>query len=115
MKPDLHFRWIALVLRWGAYGSALLLATGIAWLLFEPDIPMQIGPPIPFGDLPAQLLQANPYALLQIAVLLLLVTPPLSTVMAGIEGAVSRHYTQAALCFGLIAAIVTGFLLGLIR
>ena len=112
MKPYTHSRWIGLVLRWGAYGSALLLAVGIGgWLLFEPDIPMQIGPPIPLKHLWTQLLQRNPYAVLQLGILALLATPPLSILVAATTFARSKEYLYVSFCILLLIACALALLL----
>lgn len=111
MTKDRPVQWIAYVLRWGAYGSALLLAGGLAWLLLEPDIPMQIGEPMPLAALPSQLMAGNPYAFLQLGILALLATPPFSTLAAGLGFAQRKEYRNATLTLGLILALALGLLL----
>ena len=111
MTKDRPVQWIAYVLRWGAYGSALLLAGGLAWLMLEPDIPMQIGPPMPLAALPSQLMAGNPYAFLQLGILSLLATPPLSTLAAGLGFAQGKEYRNTALALGLLSALALGLLL----
>lgn len=113
MKPDLHTRWIAVVLRWGAYGSALLLATGLGWLFLEPDIPIQIGPPIPLAQLTSQVLRGNPYAILQVGILLLLASSPISTLVLGVDSAFRREHTLASVAFGLFVLIGLSLILAL--
>lgn len=68
-------RGIALVLRWGSYLSAALLALGVVWVALAADVPIQAGPPMPLGTLGAQLVERNPYAVLQFGLLLMLATP----------------------------------------
>ena len=109
--PDTPVQWIAHVLRWGAYGSALLLAGGLAWLLLEPDIPMQIGPPMPLASLPSQLAAGNPYAFLQLGLLALLATPPLSTLLGGVGFARSGEKKNAAFALTLLLALALSLFL----
>lgn len=111
MKPDTPSRWIAVVLRWGASGSALLLAAGIGWLLFEPDIPMQIGTPIPLVQLISQVLGGNPYAVLQLGILALLATPPLSVLVAATTFVRSKEYLYVSFCILLLIACALALLL----
>lgn len=109
--PDTPVKWLAHVLRWGAYGSALLLAGGLTWLLLEPDIPMQIGEPIPLASLPSQLAASNPYAFLQLGVLALLATPLLSTLVAGAGFARAGEKQNAAIALAILLAIAISLLL----
>ncbi len=94
-------RWVSASLRWGSYLSAALLLAGVAWLLIEGDgdRPLQVGPPMPLAALAGQLRAGNPYALMQVGVLLLLLTPPLRILVAAIsfwaEG--ERRYTLVSL------------------
>ncbi len=111
MKPAPHTRWMAFVLRWGAYGSALVLAAGITWLLFEPDIPMQISPPIPLAQLISQVLRGNPYAVLQLGILALLATPPLSVLVAATTFARSKEYLYVSVCILLLIVCTLALLL----
>ena len=76
------YRWIAGTLRWGSYLSALLLAVGVVWVAFDPSVPIQVGPGMPFRILGEQLATGNPYALMQLGLLVLLATPLLRVVVA---------------------------------
>ena len=93
------YRWIAGTLRWGSYLSALLLAVGVVWVALDPSVPIQVGPGMPVGVLGEQLATGNPYALMQLGLLVLLATPLLRVVVAA--GSFwrirERRYTVVAL------------------
>lgn len=93
------YRWIAGTLRWGSYLSALLLAVGVVWVALDPSVPIQVGPGIPFRILGEQLATGNPYALMQLGLLVLLATPLLRVVVAaGTFWRIrERRYTVVAL------------------
>ena len=93
------YRWIAGPLRGGAYLSALLLAVGVVWVALDPSVPIQVGPGMPFRILGEQLATGNPYALMQLGLLVLLATPLLRVVVAaGTFWRIrERRYTVVAL------------------
>ncbi len=93
------YRWIAGTLRWGSYLSALLLAVGVVWVALDPSVPIQVGPGMPFRILGEQLVVGNPYALMQLGLLVLLATPLLRVVVAaGTFWRIrERRYTVVAL------------------
>ncbi len=93
------YRWIAGTLRWGSYLSALLLAVGVVWVALDPSVPIQVGPGMPFRILGEQLMTGNPYALMQLGLLVLLATPLLRVVVAaGTFWRIrERRYTVVAL------------------
>lgn len=90
---------IAGVLRWGSYLSAALLFAGLVWALLTPETPLQLGRAIPLRMLAPQLAAGNPYAVMQLGILLLLLTPLLRIAAAAVsfhaEG--ERRYTLVAL------------------
>jgi uncharacterized membrane protein len=92
-------RAIAGVLRWGCYVSAGVLLAGVAWALGARGVALQVGPPIPLRELGTQLARGNPYALMQVGVLLLLLTPLVRIVTAAVsfELAGERRYTLVSL------------------
>ena len=93
------YRWIAGTLRWGSYLSALLLAVGVVWVALDPSVPIQVGPGMPFRILGEQLATGNPYAIMQLGLLVLLATPLLRVVVAaGTFWRIrERRYTVVAL------------------
>ena len=104
-------RWIAAVLRWGSFMSAGLMLAGVIWLLLAADVPLQVGPPIPLDALLGQLRDANPYAVMQAGLTLLLLTPLLRIAVAAtsfwFEG--ERRYTLVSLV--VLGIIVVSILL----
>ena len=74
-KPQRAYSWVAAVLRWGSYVSAGMMLLGILLAFVQPDVPIQIGSAMPLAWLPKQLSLGNPYAVMQLGVVLLLLTP----------------------------------------
>jgi uncharacterized membrane protein YfcA/uncharacterized membrane protein len=99
-------RGIAFVLRWGSYLSAALLAVGVAWVATAADVPIQAGPAMPLRALAAQLLEWNPYAVMQLGLLLLLATPLVRLVIAGAGFARQRDWRAALIPVGVLALIL---------
>ncbi len=90
---------IAGVLRWGSYLSATLLLAGLIWALLALELPLQLARVIPLRTLAAQLAAGNPYAVMQLGILLLLLTPLLRIVTAAVSfhAERERRYTLVAL------------------
>lgn len=109
--PETAGRWIAVVLRWGSFLAAGLMLAGVAWLLLAADVPWQVGPPIPLRLLFAQLREANPYALMQVGLTLLLLTPLLRIAVAAVSfwAQKERRYTLVSLV--VLAIILVSILL----
>lgn len=76
---------IAFVLRWGSTLSAVFLLVGLVQVMATPGVPIQAGPPMPLKAIGAQLLSGNPYAVMQLGILLLLATPLTREVMASVS------------------------------
>ncbi|HXE76348.1 MAG TPA: DUF1634 domain-containing protein [Candidatus Xenobia bacterium] len=74
-RPERAYDWVAAVLRWGSYVSAGLMLLGVALVFFQPDVPIQVGSAMPLGAMLEQLRYGNPYAVMQLGVVLLLLTP----------------------------------------
>jgi uncharacterized membrane protein len=74
-QPQRAYSWVAAVLRWGSYGSAALMLVGVVLVLLDSGVPIQVGPAMPLASLWQQLGYFNPYAIMQLGVLLLLLTP----------------------------------------
>lgn len=100
-------RWVAAVLRWGSLVSAALMLLGVLWVLLPSDFPLQVGPPPPLASLAAQLRQGNPYAVMQLGILFLLMTPLLRIVVAAgsFWRAGERRYTLVSLAVLAIIAV----------
>jgi uncharacterized membrane protein len=102
---------IAFVLRWGSYISAVFLLVGLVWVIAAPDVPIQAGPPMPLNVVGKQLLGGNPYAVIQLGILLLLATPLTRVVMASVSFWLGgeRRYSLMSLA-ALAIIVVTVFL-----
>ena len=105
--PERAYRWVARVLQWGSWLSAGAMLAGVVWLASAPEVPLQVGPPVPLRLLAAQLAAGNPYAVMQAGVLLLLLTPLLRLGAAAssfwLEG--ERRYTLVSLVVLLIIVV----------
>ena len=99
-------RGIAFVLRWGSYVSALLLGAGVLWVATAADVPIQAGPAMPLRALAGQLADRNPYALMQLGLLVMLATPLLRLVIAGAAFARQRDWRAALIPVGVLALIL---------
>ncbi|MFQ5926653.1 MAG: DUF1634 domain-containing protein [Terriglobia bacterium] len=102
---------ISAVLRWGSYLSAAVLLLGVVWVLRSPEVPLQVGPAMPLRQLGRQLVAGNPYAVMQLGILFLLLTPLLRIVTAAVSFGLAgeRRYTLVAL------AVLSLILLSLLR
>ena len=103
-RPQRAYSWVAAVLRWGSYLSAGLMLAGVLLVFAQPDVPVQVGAPLPLASLPTELGRVNPYAVMQLGVLLLLLTPLTRLVAAAasfwLEG--ERRYSLVSLTVLLI-------------
>ncbi len=98
-RPQRAYSWVAAVLRWGSYVSAGFMLLGIVLIFFQPDVPIQVGSAMPLAAMTEQLRLLNPYAVMQLGVILLLLTPLARLVVAALsfwlEG--ERRYTLISL------------------
>ena len=103
-RPPRAYDWVAAVLRWGSYVSAGFMLLGIVLVFFQPDVPIQIGSAMPLAWLPKQIGYGNPYAVMQLGVILLLLTPLARLVVAALsfwlEG--ERRYSLVSLAVLMI-------------
>ena len=103
-RPAQPYRWVSVVLHWGSYISAGLMVLGVGLVFFQPDVPIQAGSAMPLATMLEQLRYANPYAVMQLGVVLLLLTPLARLVVAALsfwlEG--ERRYSLVSLTVLLI-------------
>lgn len=109
--PERVTRWVAFALRWGSYLSALLLVLGVVWVVADPDVPLQAGPAMPLKALGVQLAQRNPYAVMQLGLLLLLATPLLRAGVAGAAFWLQRERRYTLVSLAVLALILLSVLL----
>ncbi|MHC4789673.1 MAG: DUF1634 domain-containing protein [Planctomycetota bacterium] len=102
---------IAFVLRWGSYLSAVFLLVGLVWVMAAPDVPIQAGPPMPLNAIGGQLISANPYAVMQLGILLLLATPLTRVVMASVSFWLGGERRYSLMSLAVLAIIVVTILL----
>ena len=106
-KPD---RLLAIVLEGGGYFSLLLVFAGLLWLILDPDLAMQVGPPLPLGELIGGPARGRPYAILQAGLMLLLTLPPLGVAAAGLSFARSGRWKDALFSGAILAALAISYL-----
>lgn len=111
VAPERAYRWVALVLQWGSWLSAALMLVGVVWFVSAPEVPLQVGPPVPLGLLAAQLGAGNPYAVMQAGVLLLLLTPLLRIAVAATSFWFEGERRYALVSLAVLAIIVVSLLL----
>ena len=103
-------RALARAMQAGAYVSGLLFLFGLAWIVLDTDIPPQAAPPVEFSMLWRNLRFGNPYAIVQVGVMLLLALPPLAVTMTGIFFARTGRKKDAVASAGILIAILVSFL-----
>lgn len=104
-------RAIAAVLRWGSYLSAGVLLVGIILVVRTRNVPLQIGPGLPLTEMGRALAAGNPYAVMQLGIVLLLLTPlvRIVTAAAAFARAGERRYALVSLVvLGLILLTLLG-------
>jgi len=102
---------IAFVLRWGSYFSAVFLLVGLGWVMVAPDVPIQAGPPMPLKAVGPQLRSGNPYAVMQLGILLLLATPLTRVVMASVSFWLGGERRYSLMSLAVLAVILLTVLL----
>lgn len=102
---------IAFVLRWGSYLSAVFLFAGLVWLMTAPDVPIQAGPPMPLKVVGEQLLGGDPYAVMQLGILLLLATPLTRVVMASVSFWLGGERRYSLMSLAVLVVILATVLL----
>lgn len=107
------YQWVAATLRWGSYLSAAFLLAGVVWLLAEGDgdRPIQIGPPMPLERLGEEFWRGNPYAVMQVGVLLLLLTPLLRLAVAAVSFWMDNERRYALVSLAVLLMILLGVFL----
>jgi uncharacterized membrane protein len=103
--------WIAGALRWGSFLSAALMLLGTVLVLGERQRPLQVGPPMPPDFLAEQLFDANPYAIMQVGVLFLLLTPLVRLVMAAVSFWMDGERRYSLVSLGVLAIVLVSILL----
>lgn len=109
-------RAIALILRVGSFGSAVLMLLGILLGWLRPAANLQPGAPlIPLRALAGELARGNPLAVMQAGVLLLLLTPLVRIVTAAVAFLRERDYLYTLVSLTVLAIIVTSLILAVVR
>jgi uncharacterized membrane protein len=109
--PERATAWIAATLKWGSYLSAALMLVGTMLVLRETDRPIQVGPAMPLRLLPGQFLDANPYAIMQAGVLLLLLTPLVRLLMAAVSFWMERERRYTLVSLAVLTIILASLFL----
>ena len=106
MTAPRSVRGVAAVLRWGSYLSAGIILLGMVLAVTRPDFPLQIGPAIPLRYLWKQLTTGNPYAVMQVGILLLLLTPVVRVGTAVVSFTVAGERRYALVSLVVLALIL---------
>lgn len=110
-KPERTYGVVAFILRWGSYVSAAIMVLGILLVFLNGDVPIQVGPPVSLRALPAQLALANPYAIMQLGVLLLLLTPLARIVAAALSFWLEGERRYSLVSLAVLVIILASLLL----
>jgi uncharacterized membrane protein len=102
---------VAAVLRWGSYSSAALMLVGVVLVLLDSGVPIQVGPAMPLAALPQQLSYFNPYAIMQLGVLLLLLTPLARLVVTALSFWLEGEPRYSLISLTVLAIILVSLLL----
>lgn len=105
-------RWIVFVLKWGSVLATVCMLAGVVGVLATAGgRALQVGPPVPFRTLLSQLSQGSPYAVIQVGVLMLLLTPVLRLVAAVGSFWMKRERRYALVSLTVLLIIVFSLLL----
>ena len=110
-QPQRAYTWVAAVLRWGSYISAALMLVGVALVFVDSSVPIQVGPAMPLASLAEQLSYLNPYAIMQLGVLLLLLTPLARLVVTALSFWLEGEPRYALVSLTVLAIILVSLLL----
>jgi uncharacterized membrane protein len=99
-------RWIAWVLKFGSYSSALLMAAGLVLALFRPAAAVHYR----LADLGHHLLRLDPTAVMQAGIAMLLATPVVRIVVAIIGFARERDYRYVWISSGVLLIVISSIL-----
>ncbi|MFQ5816442.1 MAG: DUF1634 domain-containing protein [Terriglobia bacterium] len=110
LPPQRASQAISAVLRWGSYLSTAVLLLGVVWMLRAPDVPLRVGPAMPLRQLGRQLAAGNPYAVMQLGILLLLLTPLLRIVTAAVSFGLAGERRYALVSLVVLSLILLGLL-----
>jgi uncharacterized membrane protein len=110
-RPERAYRWVAAVLRWGSYLSAALMLAGVVLVFFLADVPIQVGSAMPLGTMLSSLRHANPYAVMQLGVVLLLLTPLARLVVAAVSFWLEGERRYAVVSLAVLVIILASLVL----
>lgn len=96
---------LAHVLQLGTYASIALVATGSVLLLAAGHSPVEGGPPLSIGDLPADIVSLRPAGFLWLGILGVLATPGLRVIRA-LLGFARRNERRMVATSGLVLVVI---------
>lgn len=102
-------RRVALALRLGSYASAALLGLGLLLALLKPPAAVHYS----LRELLRQIATADPTAVMQAGILLLLVVPVMRVIVAAVSFAYERDYAYAAISVAVLLIVLSSILVRL--
>jgi uncharacterized membrane protein len=105
---------LARLLQVGTYASMALVALGTLLFIAAGRSPLEPGPALDLGRLPADLAAGSPTALLWLGVLGLLVTPGLRVVGALVGFARAGEWRMVGVAVAIIVVVAVGIVAGLL-
>lgn len=109
--PGKRGRWMGRTLRWSSYLSALFLLAGMVGMLADSSVPLQVGPPMPWAALAGQLAEFNPYAVMQVGLVVLLVTPVVRLGVGALSSLLKGELGYALVSFAALGLILVSVFL----
>ena len=105
-RQDATIRWISGVLKFGSYGSALLMLVGVLLALIRPSRRASY----PLEDLASHLLRLDATAVMQAGITLLLLTPVIRILVAIFCFAREGDYRYAWISSGVLLIVISSVL-----
>jgi uncharacterized membrane protein len=105
-------RWIVFVLKWGSVLATVCMLAGVVGVVaIHGGRSLEVSPPVSLSTLLSQLAQGSPYAVIQVGVLLLLLTPVLRLMTAVGSFWMKRERRYALVSFTVLLIIAFSLLL----
>lgn len=112
-KEDIVHRYISLILKSGTYLSGSILFLGLVLLIFYPlKTPAAL---FPFSELSSELFKLNPYAFINLGVLILIFTPVLRVIVAIISFSLEKDKKYIWISSGVLLILIGSMILSVLK